>query len=72
MIYKFETDDRDEAKMITKSLDMYCALNNIKEYFRGKWKYGLNEQEEKMRTQDFVNHFYENILPTLTGDVLND
>ena len=64
MIYKIETDDRDEAEILFNATDMYCTLCEIRAYIRGQLKHA-NLGAEGIKELEAVNSLiYESLSTT--------
>ena len=64
MIYKIETDDRNEAKTLVKAQDMASLLWEIKHNFWRKWKHDetdFNLDNYKEALADLMDEYNINI-----------
>lgn len=54
MIYKIETDDRDEAEILFNATHLFCTLCEIKAYIRCQLKHG-NLGAEGVKELEAIN-----------------
>lgn len=62
-----EEDDKGMAKVYTQSLDMYFALNELKDRMRSICKYGDAQYEKCETSIDTIEKFREEFFELMTS-----
>lgn len=62
MIYKIETDDKQDFELMFRGADCYFALLDIDNYLREQIKYNSENSEEKIEAFEATREMFFDIL----------